>query len=1240
MAFKEFTGELDAPDDRRIDPAVQAERDVERLRIVRAEFDNATDEPTRAALGRELETIKPGASAPAKKVSFRPFDGPLDGPPSAAGAGRGDVNPPLASQARTRGGLAGEGAKPFVGGDERIPQAPPSTTVFDKPLPQDLQDAPLTPTQGISLSRNPDYVSPEEQIARYRDTSRSAEARPFTPAQNIAQDVREFTANPVARGAVAGFSQLGQTGIGAVRLAADLAGAKDAAEFAQGASRTADAIGNGAAQGLTGNDKLVSDVTSSIINSLPAVALGMAGGPALKTLFTQSALAEYNNGRDAGFDVGPSLQRAGIYGFAEAIGERFGFPEQIKLLKGAMRGMPNGDVAKAFGAMIAKEIPGEQLTTAMEFLADKIGPAALKPNATIADYLEAAGETLKVTVAQTAVMGGGPAALSTARNEFAKADAATTRSAQSVPERAARDKGFLRPTEQRKAALDQFDDYVAEHAMPPALVKAIKAQADTVPLAKLPGFFERATEALAKRGLWRGPSPASTLGERTVTAGEQKGPRGTTPGALPAADLIDDGGGLADRVSSMLEQQVRTSVDDGAHAAATSPENDLAEPTDGQKAAGNYKVGRARIAGLDLSIENPEGSVRRGVDADGTPWENTMRAHYGYVRGSEAKDGDHVDAFIKPGTPEDYAGPVFVVDQIDPKTGKYDEAKAIIGAASQEEAEAIYRSNYAPDWQGLGAITSMPAGAFRAWVTSKEARKPLGDINAARTAIDAGRALVDARRSNRGAGVLGERGVLADNAGTVDAQTIPGRSADELRSAPANRADALNTPAAAPQSNQETRNEAQAAQTPAQADKPAQAPVLGPPDVTWTGVGKKGMLEHAARQQIRDVAKRFPGHDWTVVKAPEFGPYAFKLEGRKQSSEQRSAKPVAESPSPRQEASDGGVAPAQAGTAPNTKDAAPKAKPGRLTPIEDPRVKTAEGRASLEAATANIGWDQVGGRVIRSGTAEPGDGGMGGAVVGRTPWIGSDLWRHRPEQGGKISEADAKAAIRNALAGKPMTERQKRFVQYALDRSAADEQARAEEREKNAYAGMDPDAAAEAEAERQAIMAENDIEPAGMESLTDDDIEFDFTPQKASNANRGQDQASLAPANTGEVGQDAAQEPGAAAETRSAAPGAEEGLTAPTAESLSAAESRAAAATKAAAAEQKRLADRAKADAERGEFTLTGSNNAADIAAAAGQQDIFAEKQAKPERPPEVQREIELRKRLAVLNSIRKCLGA
>lgn len=174
---------------------------------------------------------------------------------------------------------------------------------------------------------------------------------------------------------------------------------------------------------------------------------------------------------------------------------------------------------------------------------------------------------------------------------------------------------------------------------------------------------------------------------------------------------------------------VRTPVDDAAHGAATSPENDLPEPTDGQKEAGNYQKGHAKIGGLDVSIENPAGSTRRGVDRDGKAWENTLQHHYGYIRGTVGNDQDHVDAFIRPGTAEDYSGPVFVVDQVHPDTGAFDEHKALIGFENEQDARDAYAANYAADWKGLRNITAMPWDDFKAWVRDGVKSEPLQPID-------------------------------------------------------------------------------------------------------------------------------------------------------------------------------------------------------------------------------------------------------------------------------------------------------------------------------------------------------------------------------------------------------------------------------------------------------------------------------------------------------------------------------
>lgn len=168
-----------------------------------------------------------------------------------------------------------------------------------------------------------------------------------------------------------------------------------------------------------------------------------------------------------------------------------------------------------------------------------------------------------------------------------------------------------------------------------------------------------------------------------------------------------------------------SAVDRAAHAAATSPANARPQPTGGQRRAGNYKKGHAVVGAMDISIENPQGSVRRGTGPDGKPWATKMQSHYGYIRGTKGADKDHVDVFVKPGMPKEMAinAPVFVVDQNKPD-GSHDEHKAMIGFRSKQEARAAYLSNYTPGQEkNIGAITEMPMKKFREWVSGPGPQK-------------------------------------------------------------------------------------------------------------------------------------------------------------------------------------------------------------------------------------------------------------------------------------------------------------------------------------------------------------------------------------------------------------------------------------------------------------------------------------------------------------------------------------
>lgn len=185
---------------------------------------------------------------------------------------------------------------------------------------------------------------------------------------------------------------------------------------------------------------------------------------------------------------------------------------------------------------------------------------------------------------------------------------------------------------------------------------------------------------------------------------------------------------VSGRLSELIEPKaptIATAVDLGAHQAATSPLNEIAEPTPEQAKEGKYKKGRVVVAGIPIDIENPQGSERKGVDADGKPWSVKMQDHYGEILGVRGNDKDYIDAFIKPGTPESYDGEVFVVDQKQPDNGRFDEHKIMIGFDSVEEAKEGYLRNYAPGWDGIQHITPMRMDQFKDWLQNGDTTKPV-----------------------------------------------------------------------------------------------------------------------------------------------------------------------------------------------------------------------------------------------------------------------------------------------------------------------------------------------------------------------------------------------------------------------------------------------------------------------------------------------------------------------------------
>lgn len=144
------------------------------------------------------------------------------------------------------------------------------------------------------------------------------------------------------------------------------------------------------------------------------------------------------------------------------------------------------------------------------------------------------------------------------------------------------------------------------------------------------------------------------------------------------------------------------------------------EPSEKQKIAGNYKKRKVSWNGLTITIENDAGSYRSGIDSDGKKWKTKIYYDYGYINGTEAKDGDQIDVFLGPNKKSEI---IFIINQIKQKSGIFDEYKVMLNFDTKEEASKAYLKNYKSGWK-LGEIIGMSLDRFKEWIKKGNHNKP------------------------------------------------------------------------------------------------------------------------------------------------------------------------------------------------------------------------------------------------------------------------------------------------------------------------------------------------------------------------------------------------------------------------------------------------------------------------------------------------------------------------------------
>ena len=184
----------------------------------------------------------------------------------------------------------------------------------------------------------------------------------------------------------------------------------------------------------------------------------------------------------------------------------------------------------------------------------------------------------------------------------------------------------------------------------------------------------------------------SNITDEEISEAEEEGPP-TAAGELGLGEEEDDGG--------------------------ASSEGEPGKP--GAPAGARAKDAAASFAlhGLPIVIESPKGSMRAGKG-----WSCTMAAHYGYIQGTWSAEGraEEMDCFVGPRMD---SRTVFVIDQIDPETGAFDEHKCMLGYASAADAIRDYIASYSDrGFHRIGDVTDLDIEGFKAWLQDGSLDRP------------------------------------------------------------------------------------------------------------------------------------------------------------------------------------------------------------------------------------------------------------------------------------------------------------------------------------------------------------------------------------------------------------------------------------------------------------------------------------------------------------------------------------
>lgn len=153
-------------------------------------------------------------------------------------------------------------------------------------------------------------------------------------------------------------------------------------------------------------------------------------------------------------------------------------------------------------------------------------------------------------------------------------------------------------------------------------------------------------------------------------------------------------------------------------------------PSQAQIEAGNYSMGHVSVHGINVTLKNARGSLRRSTAADGTEQVVRMPDHYGDINGFKGADGGNIGVFVGRDLKSDR---VFVIDQNFIETGNFDRHKVMLGYRDEAQALAAYDKAFS-DGKGMkrvGNIHEYSITEFKQFLKNGDLSRPALETEAA-----------------------------------------------------------------------------------------------------------------------------------------------------------------------------------------------------------------------------------------------------------------------------------------------------------------------------------------------------------------------------------------------------------------------------------------------------------------------------------------------------------------------------